>query len=189
MDFSRQEYWSGLLLPPSGDLLDPGIKPRSPALQVDSLWKQEMNLTGESYPPSTRRERGRVRELSYRQRWRIQSQEGCINKLCYFFTNLLPQHKLLVLSVLNKCIVSLSKRHKNCLLWSLLWVSHFLMSICAYKIKFVFFLWIYLMSICQPAKKPSREERKSFPPLQWQNKIKRQTDLMKCLQCVWGMKY
>ena len=35
--FSRQERWSGLPCPPSGDLLDPGIKPRSPALQADSL--------------------------------------------------------------------------------------------------------------------------------------------------------
>ena len=35
--FSRQEYWSGLPCPPPGDLPDPGIKPRSPALQVDSL--------------------------------------------------------------------------------------------------------------------------------------------------------
>ena len=31
MGFSRQEYWSGLLYPPPGDLPDPGIKPRSPA--------------------------------------------------------------------------------------------------------------------------------------------------------------
>ena len=33
-------YWSGLPLPPPGDLLDPGIKPTSlmsPALQVGSL--------------------------------------------------------------------------------------------------------------------------------------------------------
>ena len=29
MGFSRQEYWSGLLCPPSGDLPDPGIKPAS----------------------------------------------------------------------------------------------------------------------------------------------------------------
>ena len=35
--FSRQEYWSGLLCPPPGDLPHPGIKPRSPALQGDSL--------------------------------------------------------------------------------------------------------------------------------------------------------
>ena len=35
--FSRQEYWSGLPCPPPGDLPNPGIKPRSPALQGDSL--------------------------------------------------------------------------------------------------------------------------------------------------------
>ena len=37
MGFSRQEYWSGLLFPSPGDLLDPGIRPWSPALQADSL--------------------------------------------------------------------------------------------------------------------------------------------------------
>ena len=35
--FSRQEYWSGLLCPPTGDPLNPGIEPRSPKLQADSL--------------------------------------------------------------------------------------------------------------------------------------------------------
>ena len=35
--FSRQEHWSGLLLLPPGDLPDPGIEPRSPALEADSL--------------------------------------------------------------------------------------------------------------------------------------------------------
>ena len=35
--FSRQEYWSGLPFPSPGDLPDPGIKPRSPALQADSF--------------------------------------------------------------------------------------------------------------------------------------------------------
>ena len=34
--FARQEYWSGLPCPPPGDLPNPGIKPRSPALQEDS---------------------------------------------------------------------------------------------------------------------------------------------------------
>ena len=29
MAFSRQEFWSGLLCPPSGDLPDPGIEPTS----------------------------------------------------------------------------------------------------------------------------------------------------------------
>ena len=32
MEFSRQESWSGLPFPSSGDLPDPGIKPVSPAL-------------------------------------------------------------------------------------------------------------------------------------------------------------
>ena len=35
--FSRQEHWSEFSRPPPGDLPNPGIKPRPPALQVDSL--------------------------------------------------------------------------------------------------------------------------------------------------------
>ena len=39
MGFSRQEHWSGYFspLPSPGDLPDPGIEPRSPALQADAL--------------------------------------------------------------------------------------------------------------------------------------------------------
>ena len=37
MGFSRQEYWTGLLFPSPGYLPDPGIEPRSPALQADAL--------------------------------------------------------------------------------------------------------------------------------------------------------
>ena len=37
MGFSRQEYWNGLPFASPGDLPDPGIKPRSPALQADTL--------------------------------------------------------------------------------------------------------------------------------------------------------
>ena len=37
MGFSKQEYWSGLPLPSSGYLPDPGIKPRYPTLQADVL--------------------------------------------------------------------------------------------------------------------------------------------------------
>ena len=37
MGFSRLEYWSGLSCPPPGDLPNPGIKPRSPALEADPL--------------------------------------------------------------------------------------------------------------------------------------------------------
>ena len=46
MRFSRQEYWSGLPFSAPGDLMGPGMKPRSPALQADSspselLWKHK----------------------------------------------------------------------------------------------------------------------------------------------------
>ena len=43
MEFTRQEYWSGLSLPTPGDLPDPGIEPTSLGLlhllhwQADSL--------------------------------------------------------------------------------------------------------------------------------------------------------
>ena len=37
MEFSRQEYWSGLSFPSPGDLPNPGIEPRSPTLLADAL--------------------------------------------------------------------------------------------------------------------------------------------------------
>ena len=37
MEFSRQEYWNGLPFPSPGDLPNPGIEPKSPALQADAL--------------------------------------------------------------------------------------------------------------------------------------------------------
>ena len=37
MGFSRQEYWSGLPFPSSGDLPDPVIEPGSPEFQADAL--------------------------------------------------------------------------------------------------------------------------------------------------------
>ena len=40
MEFSRQKYWIGLPFPSPRDLPDPGIEPRSPALQADSLPSQ-----------------------------------------------------------------------------------------------------------------------------------------------------
>ena len=47
MGFSRQEYWGGLPFPSPGDLPDPGIEPRSPALQADALTSE---------PPGKRRD-------------------------------------------------------------------------------------------------------------------------------------
>ena len=37
MEFSRPEYWSGQPFPSPGDLPNPGIEPRCPALRADSL--------------------------------------------------------------------------------------------------------------------------------------------------------
>ena len=37
MEFSRQEYWTGQPFPFPGDLPEPGIEPKSPALQADAL--------------------------------------------------------------------------------------------------------------------------------------------------------
>ena len=37
MEFSRQEYWTGLPFPSPGDLPDPGIRPGSPTLRADAL--------------------------------------------------------------------------------------------------------------------------------------------------------
>ena len=44
MGFSRQEYWSGVPLPSPGDLPDPGIEPRSPSLQADTLTSEPPGL-------------------------------------------------------------------------------------------------------------------------------------------------
>ena len=50
MGFSRQEYWSGLPFPSPGDLPNPGIEPRSPEFQAETL---------PSEPPGKPRQLGR----------------------------------------------------------------------------------------------------------------------------------
>ena len=48
MEFSRQEYWSGLLFPSPEDLPDPGIEPRSLALQVGFFFFYLLSHEGSS---------------------------------------------------------------------------------------------------------------------------------------------
>ena len=54
MEFSRQEYWCGLPFPPPGDLSDPVVEPRSPALQADALPPElgggRPDLTRQNFP-------------------------------------------------------------------------------------------------------------------------------------------
>ena len=56
MGFSRQGYWSRLPFPSPGDLPDPGIEPRSPALQADSLltelWRKPLAWIPEPLSPT-----------------------------------------------------------------------------------------------------------------------------------------
>ena len=55
MGFSRQEHWSGLLFPSPGDLPNPRIEPRPPALQAHFL---------PSEPKKKKAKRGEMRKLS-----------------------------------------------------------------------------------------------------------------------------
>ena len=53
MGFSRQEEWSGLPFPSPGDLSDPEIELRSPALQVGSLLTEPPGMSMTSFDKGT----------------------------------------------------------------------------------------------------------------------------------------
>ena len=71
VEFSRPEYWSGLPFPSPGDLPNPGIKPRTPALKANSLSSQPStpgildwsNRTEGNLPLPLQR-RGRITKVS-----------------------------------------------------------------------------------------------------------------------------
>ena len=69
MGFSRQEYWSGLPFPSLGDLPDPGIEPRSPALQPDALRTLEWVAISSSRESSQLRGQAQVSYVSCIGRW------------------------------------------------------------------------------------------------------------------------
>ena len=76
MEFSRQEYWSGLPFPSTGDLSDPGIKPRSPTLQADSLPPE---------PPGKHQITSRIKAKSWKSSWKdktdyLQREENYTNR-------------------------------------------------------------------------------------------------------------
>ena len=87
--FSRQEYWSGLPFPSPRDLPDPGIKPRSPTLQVDSLLSE---LPGK--PKNTE-----VGSLCLLQKsFQLRNRTGVSCSAGEFFTSCVDLDKLLSLS-------------------------------------------------------------------------------------------
>ena len=50
MEFSRPEYWSGLPFPSPGDLPNPGIEPKFPASQTDTLPSEPLGDSGAQIP-------------------------------------------------------------------------------------------------------------------------------------------
>ena len=67
--FSRQEYWSGLPVPSPEDLPDPGIEPRSPALQADSLPSElqgRSRTTANTYDRNSSLVRAKALNISYK---------------------------------------------------------------------------------------------------------------------------
>ena len=113
-------------------------------------WKQEINLPCEMYPPCTRREKASLSLEVENLGW-----EAYINKLCYSFTSFYPKPQ----TCKFKFIVSL---YKNCLFWSLLWVSYFyeIPYFCKIKICVFFSLCQFNYSVSQRTKRRERV----FPP-------------------------
>ena len=70
--FSRQKHWSGLPFPSPGDLPDPGIKPRSPALQAYSLLTEPpgkpMVITNEKIYKKCTKFKKKETEVNYKRK-------------------------------------------------------------------------------------------------------------------------
>ena len=54
MEFSREEYWSGLPFPSLGDLPNPRIEPRCPTLEADYLLSETPGKLVESFIQGSR---------------------------------------------------------------------------------------------------------------------------------------
>ena len=97
MGFSRQEYWSGLPFPSSGDLPDPGIKPTSPALQADALTSEPSYLYGLSQKNQD------PQFIQFKKSCNLKlSQHMKLGILPYTFIHIIPC--FIVNIQLNKCI-------------------------------------------------------------------------------------
>ena len=131
LEFSRQEYWSGLPFPSPGDLPNPGTEPGSPVLQVDFL------------PPKSQDQRHRIRKRSqaclYRSAmsgplWQLQGQAlsfhlmafpssvpGTDNLVCFcfmwWFSPLVLHHLSCIMSSSHNnssmCETHLNNLHQN----------------------------------------------------------------------------
>ena len=79
MEFSRQEYWSGLPFLSPGDLPDPGIEPRFPTLQADTLPSEPPGKTVFKF--YVKRNLFKKRYKEYSTRFRTVTSRTVISKL------------------------------------------------------------------------------------------------------------
>ena len=88
MGFSRQEYWSGLPFLSPGDLPNPGIESRSPALQADALrsepsgisWCLNCEISCLNYLFSTLITPATVSKHSYVHSQTVRISHSCVNR-------------------------------------------------------------------------------------------------------------
>ena len=69
MEFSRQEYWSGLPFPSPRDLPNPGIEPGSPALQADTLLSEPPGKPSVISKATTKLYKEHVTQRNQRSQW------------------------------------------------------------------------------------------------------------------------
>ena len=106
MEFSRQEYWSGQPFSSPGDLPNPGIKLRSPPLQVDSLpsealrksTKKSLKRGGKRYISEILKITSYICSLSFKR----------VNRFFTFFSEKSDSNNSLSLSITEKHVC---KRH------------------------------------------------------------------------------
>ena len=80
MEFSRLEYWSGYPFPSPGDLPNPRIEPRSPALQADSLLAEPQGK-----PKSKMRDSGKEKGTDILDKTKIRKDEFKIISQTFFY--------------------------------------------------------------------------------------------------------
>ena len=88
MEFSRQEYWSRLPFPSPGGLPNPRTKPRSPALQADSLQsappgKPSLQGGAQNHVPFTPLPRTEHKRLHWGLGWKVTKDGNVMSTQCF----------------------------------------------------------------------------------------------------------
>ena len=124
MGFSREKYCSGSPFPSSGDLPNPGIKPRSPALQEDSLPSEPpgnpcritikwLDVLLPTFPPTALRQSFRQSCVSPHYLFSIHFFKGILILLLIRVLRLFNQQELVRDQMKNSCCAFLGRRLKK----------------------------------------------------------------------------